>query len=676
VRRILVPLAAVLALLAGIVGGASAQESGESEILAVDVHAVVNPDGSMDVLELLSYDFTADRNGGFRNFLPGGADYSIEDFEVTEGGDHRDLPAGYDDPNSGGDVRWFGSADHSKVNGRHDYELRYHVEGAVDVFSDVAVLNWQFIGSSFPALGRVTIDVAFPGDGTDIRAFAHGVLHGVVGIEGNRVTLTVVDNPAGSIVEARVLVPASAFTVPPSGGPVLDQILAEEAALADQANADRLAAREQLEEAFRLTVEAGMPDDCDSPDGDVLESRCADLADLLEEAEPRVGAEITPADAALLLDIRAARADIRDEVDRQEDEQRRMIGNVVAVAVALVGALAGFLIWRRWGKEPPRPPDVGDYWRDIPPESPAIIASLDDWGTVDSKAFASTVIDLAQRGWLTITEQDDDYVFTRSQKAEGEDLRDYEARVLWRLFPTGRAAVSQDELADEATESRTSSAAWMQEFRQEVAADYQAQGYMQHNGCLPWLLYFVVFAAVTALGVLALVVGAWFGIAALAVALALLVYFPLLRQRTPAGARKTAEIQGLRRFLKDFSLVDDVPVGAMAIYERYLVYAVALGVAKELLAGLRVRFPQLAEAGSGFAPWYVYGIHADGGDTLAGGFDRIESIGSLGSFADDFASATASAFSPPSSSSGSGGGFSGGGGFSSGGGGGGGAGSW
>jgi uncharacterized membrane protein len=671
VRRALVLVAAVLALLTATAGAAVAQ-SEESEIRSVDIHAVVNPDGSMDVLELLAYDFSADRNGGFRSFEPGGSDYSIQDFEVTEGGDHRDLADGYDDPNSGDDVRWFGSADHSKVNGRHDYELRYHVEGAVDVFSDVAVLDWQFIGDAFPALRRVTIDIAFPGDGTGIRAFAHGVLHGVVGIDGNTVTLTVVDNPAGAIVEARVLLPPEAFTVLPSGGPVLDQILAEEGALADQANADRLLAREQLAEAFRLAVEAGSPGACDAPDGDVLESRCEALGSFLEEARPRVGAEVTPADAALLLDIRAARDDIADEVDRQDAAQRRTIGNVLSPAVALVGALAGFLIWRRWGKEPPRPPDIGDYWRDIPPESPAVVASLDGWGTVDSKAFASTVIDLAQRGWLTITDEDDDYVFTRSQKAAGEELRDYESRVLWRLFPPGRAEVSQNELADEATDTRTESAAWMQEFRQEVAADYQAQGYMQRNGCLPWLLYFVVFVAVTLLGVLALVAGAWLGIAALVVALGLLVSFPLLRQRTPAGARKSAEIQGLKRFLKDFSLVDDVPVGAMAIYERYLVYAVALGVAKELLAGLRVRFPQLAEPGSGFAPWYVYGMYSDG-DRFGNGFDRIESIGSLGSFADDFSHATAAAFSPPSSSSGGGGGFSGGGG---GGGGGGGAGSW
>lgn len=146
----------------------------------------------------------------------------------------------------------------------------------------------------------------------------------------------------------------------------------------------------------------------------------------------------------------------------------------------------------------------------------------------------------------------------------------------------------------------------------------------------------------------------------------------LLRRRTEKGARKLAEVQGLARFLSDFSLVDDVPVGHLALYERYLVYAVALGVADRLIEGLRMRFPELADDPS-FAPWYG-GVHVGHGLHGGGGFDRLGDLGSIDSFAGDFSRATAAAFSPPSSSGGSGGGFSGGG--SSGGGGGGGAGSW
>ena len=148
-------------------------------------------------------------------------------------------------------------------------------------------------------------------------------------------------------------------------------------------------------------------------------------------------------------------------------------------------------------------------------------------------------------------------------------------------------------------------------------------------------------------------------------AVVLLALSGLLRRHTDRGARRAAEVAGLRAFLRDFSLVDDVPVGHLVLYERYLVYAVALGVADRLIAALRMRFPELADPNQGFATWYVtssmYG--SPGGD-----LDKLASLGTVGSFANDLSRATASAFSPPSSSSGGGGGFSGGGGGGSGGG--------
>ena len=91
----------------------------------------------------------------------------------------------------------------------------------------------------------------------------------------------------------------------------------------------------------------------------------------------------------------------------------------------------------------------------------------------------------------------------------------------------------------------------------------------------------------------------------------------------------------------------------MILWERYLVYAAALGVSEQLAAGLAARIP--AEEQSNFAPWYL-GTHPGAG------------FSSMGDFSSGIA-ATTSSFSPPSSSSGGGGGFSGGGGGGGGGGG-------
>jgi len=664
----LAALAATLLLVAAAQPAAAQAE--ESEIHSVVVEATVNPDGSMDVVETLAYDFTDERNGGFRTFEPGFGEYEIVDFAVTEEGQARDLALGFDDPNLGGQVRWFGSGDHSKVTGRHDYRLTYTVEGAVDVFPDVAVLNWQFIGSDFPRLEEVRVDVAFPGDGTDLRAFAHGVLHGVVEPVGNRVSLRVAGNPPGQIVEARILLPPADFAVAPTGPPQLAAILAEEDAFADAANRDREAARQALVDEYRAEADRDPPGDCDGADGE-LGRRCARLATLLTEARTG-GDEIDLDRIELLLDLQAARTAVDDELDRITDERNRDVLNVAGPVVAVVGAVVAYVVWRRWGKDPARPADVGEYWRDVPPESPAVIASVDDWGGVDNKAFAATVVDLAQRGWLTITADGDGHRFTRTQKAEGEPLKEYEAGVLWRLFAGGRPTVTQDELTDEAKAERTVSAGWMSAFRSQVRADYDVQGYQARTGCLPWLLHVLVIAVLGLVGAGALGLEAWVGgAAALGTAVLLLLLTPLLRRRTEKGARKLAEVEGLKKFLEDFSLVDDVPVGHLALYERYLVYAVALGVADKLIEGLRMRFPAVAHD-PGFAPWYgpaYVGAGLGRGD----GIDRLSELGSLDSFAGDFSRATAAAFSPPSSSGGSGGGFSGG---SSGGGGGGGAGSW
>ena len=142
-------------------------------------------------------------------------------------------------------------------------------------------------------------------------------------------------------------------------------------------------------------------------------------------------------------------------------------------------------------------------------------------------------------------------------------------------------------------------------------------------------------------------------------AVVLFLFMRTLLQRTPAGARRAAEWDGLRSFLKDFSRLDEAVSGDMIIYERYLVAAVALGVADELVRGLSLKVPEVV-ANPGFATWYVASSlgHGLGGSGL----------GDFGSFDSTFGSTTG-AFTPQSSGTGGGGGFSGGGGGGGGGGG-------
>ncbi len=117
--------------------------------------------------------------------------------------------------------------------------------------------------------------------------------------------------------------------------------------------------------------------------------------------------------------------------------------------------------------------------------------------------------------------------------------------------------------------------------------------------------------------------------------------------------------KNFRKFLSDFSAIEQAPVNLLAIWEQYYVYAVALGVATEFLKHVT----KLAEQrGTGLAlpVWYVAagGIH---GTSLA---SMGQGLSGFSSFASNL-SGMMSSFSTASSS---GGGFSGGGGGGGGGG--------
>ena len=112
-------------------------------------------------------------------------------------------------------------------------------------------------------------------------------------------------------------------------------------------------------------------------------------------------------------------------------------------------------LFLRYGREP-KAPDLGEYYRDLPDDSPAVVDTLLHWGHVRPLAFGATVIDLAQRGWLNITEEKierailpdkKDYRFHKEPSPPQEQLADFEERVMKRLFHDGDE-ITQSELND------------------------------------------------------------------------------------------------------------------------------------------------------------------------------------------------------------------------------------
>ena len=110
--------------------------------------------------------------------------------------------------------------------------------------------------------------------------------------------------------------------------------------------------------------------------------------------------------------------------------------------------------------------------------------------------------------------------------------------------------------------------------------------------------------------------------------------------------------KNFRKFLQDFSAIEQAPVGLLAIWEQYYVYAVALGVATEFLKHV-TRLAEQRGTNLALPVWYLSAGGMHGGSLASMG----QGLSGFSSFATNMSSMMSSF----STASASGGGFSGGG---------------
>lgn len=600
-RRVL-PILAALAVVGVVVVGfagfgfgraeaaqAGASENRSLEVVSLQTEAELRPDGSMVVTEHVTYRF---EGGPFRQGL---RTFEREDlsrivgFRVDEDG----LPLTVIGPPESEIDGWAWDFPSPVSDSTHTYVLRYEVPDAVTVGSDVGELYWQFLGRDHDGVGAVAVEIALPGSFPTATDSTPDDDADVVRAWGHGP-----DNGVVTVASDRVTL-------------VVDDV------------------------PSRTFVEARV-------------------------AIPRQAFTVTPTGGERLPTILQEEREFIES--GQRDESRRSAGGWLAIITAVMGGAGTVALWSRFGREP-KVPWIGTYWREPLEDPPAVVLATLSRGTVaPSQSMASTIVDLAQRGHLTIAEEVVErfgpdkrfHRFTRREPRRPDPLAPFEQALLSYVFADGDT-ITTEEIEDRAKHDRSGSEAFLERWKHLVGQAYKAREYGDPGGVPQrWWMLAIVALVMIAAGVIALALGNMLGLVPLIAVVPVVGGGALLlRNRSTAGAEATAKAKGLRSFLRDFSNLKDAPSGHLILWERYLVYAVTLGVSKQLLAGLASRMPQLM-ADPAFGAWYV----GTAGSRLAG----------LPGFPGAFESTAMSGISPPSSS-GAGGGFSGGGGGGGGGGG-------
>jgi uncharacterized membrane protein len=336
--------------------------------------------------------------------------------------------------------------------------------------------------------------------------------------------------------------------------------------------------------------------------------------------------------------------------------------------------LSFFLMYNVWlsrGRDPERRSITPEY---EPPEglTPSEAGTLID-NSPDMRDITAAIVDLAVRGYLRIEEierskvlglfSSTDYMLVRTgQSRDWRELQAHEEAVLSALFDGGTAqSVNISDLEHEFYESLPG----IKDRIFDRLVELKLYDRRPDNVLAMWVvvgfavLIVSVGGAVAVANILMLSLG-WSILAAILTAVPVFVFGSLMPARTIRGARQFEKILGFQEFLER---VEQDRFRRMItgpeMFERYLPYAMALGVDKKWAAAFDDLYKEPPD-------WYV--------GTYPHGFHTTMFVASL----NDWSSAAGTAMSTgPRSSGGSGfSGGGGGGGFSGGGFGGGGGGGW
>jgi hypothetical protein len=274
---------------------------------------------------------------------------------------------------------------------------------------------------------------------------------------------------------------------------------------------------------------------------------------------------------------------------------------ILGLVIAIGGPLAAVLLWYLRGRDPD-PGVVPEYLAEPPAGvPPAVVGTLVD-ETAHIHDIMSTLIDLAQRGYLTMEQTGsgrNDFTFHRTDKPAG-DLREYEKTMVDRLFKGKKKRTLsnlQYKFADHLPAIRSQV---YKELVNEGFTTASPEGVRQRYGCLAFLVGGLAILSFFALGSFVSGVGTLIcpSLGLLLTAAVLFGFSRYMPAKTEKGAVASAQWLAFKRYLQDIEKYTDLQE-ARDIFDQYLPYAVAFGLDRSWIR----KFASVP--GMPIPPWYL-----------------------------------------------------------------------
>lgn len=539
------------------------------DITGYHIDAYVEEDGSMTVLEMLTYDGSF--NGQFWNleYAPGG--------QTTTTGSLSDLKGNSALYNAHGinAIRVFALKDNSQPwsmenaqeffqipggtgvpgdsgvfeqnvsSGRADLKIfsvtrssekkliiTYRLENVAVVHQDVAEVYWNFIGSGWEdVLQNVEINLHLPAPSSDLRVFAHGPLEGTSEI----------------ISDTQV----------------------------------------------RLTIDRMYP-------GEMLDGRVLFSKDILTNVVKQTNVEALPE----ILRLEQAKANEANEI-REAAQRKRLFFGGFSLAGLLAMVAGSILIYFKYDKEK-KPEFLGKYYRELPAEyGPAVMSYNYYEKRISPRDLTATILDLIRKNvfkleinrvekkrFLLGSKIEDEYTIVDNSKNLRRDLtRDEELLRYWLIDKIGNGqSTSFDEIEDY-SKSKQNALEFYDDYdlwKTMVEGEADTYEFFDSSAQTGMILGLLLGFLGIAMGVFAIINGIFVGFVNIPIGIIVALYSARIKRRTKQGNEDYVKWKAFAEFLKDFSKLDDAVVPSIILWEHYLVYAVSLGIADKVIETMQV----------------------------------------------------------------------------------------
>ena len=564
-KKIYVSICIILAIL--LLGNVSNAAS-DFNLQSINFNATLNEDGSMQVIETWKINVYSLTNTLFKTFTLDNRYAGITDVQVSQidsnGQEikfkeknqevlHVDKNCYYGLVNSKGkyEIAWGINENY----GDKTYKISYKVEDIVKKYNDTAELYWQFIGTDFEVdIDNVTGTVILPNanvEGTNPRVWAHGPLNGNIEIVSTKkVKFDLEYFDAGNYLEVRLAMEPQLFNINTINANKLQQIISEETTYADEANS----VREQI-------------------------------------------------------------------IWRKQREEK--VEKMIIIGLQVMGIIVGGVLLVKCNKyiniinSTPKikPENECEYYREIPDESatPAEAAFLYYFGKTRienniAKVLSATVLDLAMKKYIEIEtvearskkerlkikvlekdtvqlkedEKDIYGLLKRIQDdADGFNMKELEkyAKKHYEVF-LGKLDKIPDKVKKQLEENEI--------FNKEI--------YKKGRN---WLSKITIYILLIIFVMIGMFINLYIGTVIVVLSIICAVMCFIISKRytglTQKGENQKEAWEGLKKYMEDYSMIEDREVPELVIWEKYLVFATAFGIADKVLKQLKIQYPELSD---------------------------------------------------------------------------------